>query len=531
MPFALLFVTLLAVEDSRNPLPPRIDAHIVAGYPDFARQAAPKSDDAEFVRRVYLDLTGTIPTSAEVTAFLADKSAGNRSKLINSLLDSPGFTRRMMWFYDVMLMERRGDAKVPRAAWEQYLRDVVNENRPYDVFVRELLSADGSDPKTRPAAKFFLDRDLEPNLVTRDLSRIFLGRNLQCAQCHDHPNVDAYKQDEFYGIQAFLNRTFLFPNATAPTAIIAEKAEGDVTFVSVFDKAKKQNTTAPRMPGMKAIEEAKPEKGKEYKVAPAANVRPVPTFSRRELLAGAITAADNPAFARTAVNRLWAMLLGRGLVNSPEWDHSGNAPSHPELLNLLAAEFVKHNYDVKWLLRRIALTDTYQRSSAAPAGDAELPPDRYLVALLKPLTPEQFGYAISQASGQTDADRIALGPKYTEAMVDARVAPRIAPFRSTFSARAGEPQDGFTATLDQTLFLKYGPTVRAMLATRAANLAKLTDSGAIADELFLSVLSRPPAPEEKADVADALKHAKDRNTTLTELVWALVTSAEFRFNH
>jgi hypothetical protein len=513
MPSCFLFVIVGLVGDVQAPLPPRIDKLIAAGVPNFAKQAASLTDDAEFLRRIYLDLTGTIPTSAEVRAFLENKSADKRTKLINQLLDSPGYIRRLTWFLDVTLMERRPDAKVPRAAWEAYLTTVVTENRPYDAFVSELLSADGSDPKTRPAAKFLLDRNLEPDLVTRDLSRIFMGRNLQCAQCHDHPNVEDYKQDEYYGIAAFLNRSSLFPNAGAPNATIAEKAEGDVTFVSVFDKTKKQNTTAPKILGCKPIAETKPEKGKEYKVAPAPNVRPIPTYSRRELLAGAITSPENKAFARTAVNRIWAMMLGRGIVNVPEWDHGGNPPSHPDLLDLLAAEFVKHNHDIKWLIRQIALSDTYQRSSAVPSALTEVPPDRYLVATLKPLSPEQLAFALAQAGGQPNGTG-ALGI-----------------FRSTFGARPGESQDSFTATLDQTLFLKYSATVRGMLGTRTAELAKLTNTDAIADELFLSVLSRLPTADEKTDVADTLKSAKDRNAALSELVWALVASAEFRFNH
>ncbi|MBA4191238.1 MAG: hypothetical protein C0467_24925 [Planctomycetaceae bacterium] len=513
MPLCLLLAALVAVGDARNPLPPRVDSLIVAGHPDYAKHAAPLADDAEFVRRLHLDLTGTIPTAAEVRAFLADKNPNKRAIFVNSLLESPGYVRRMVWFLDVTLMERRGDAKVPRAAWETYLQAAVAENRPYNALVRDLLSNDGSDPKTRPAAKFLLDRDLEPNLVTRDLARIFLGRNLQCAQCHDHPSVDDYKQEEYYGIQAFVNRSFLFPNAQAATAIIAEKAEGDVTFMSVFDKAKKSYTITPKMPGAKPVAEEKPEKGKEYKVAPAANVRPVPTYSRRERLANAMTSRDNPAFARTAVNRIWAMMLGRGLVHSLDFDHSANPPSHPELLELLATEFVDHNYDVKWLVRQIALTQTYQRSSIVPATLADVPADRYLVASLKPLTPEQLAFAISQACGQPDG-RGALGP-----------------FRGIFGNRPGESQDGPAATLDQTLFLKYGASVRGQLGTRANLLAKLPSDDAIAEELFLGVLSRMPTDDEKHDVADALKAAKDRTATLSELTWALIASAEFRFNH
>jgi hypothetical protein len=516
MPVCFLLLATLAAADAHDPLPGRIDKLVAAGYPDFAKVAAPRSDDAEFVRRIYLDLTGTIPTAAEVRAFLDEKSPDKRTKLIGKLLTGDGYVRRMVWFYDTTLMEGHPDSKVPQAAWETYLKAVVAENRPYDAFVREMLSNDGSDPKTRAAAKFLLDRNLEPNLVTRDLSRIFLGRNLQCAQCHDHPSVDDYKQDEYYGIQAFLNRSYLFPNANAPTAVIAEKAEGDMTFVSVFDKNKKQNTTAPKIRGGKAVTEPKPEKGKEYKVKPAANVRPVPTFSRRELLAGAITSPANKQFARTAVNRIWALMLGRGLVHATDWDHPSNPPSHPELLDLLASEFVRHNHDVKWLVRQIALTETYQRSSEltpALAVMETVPPDRYLLANLKPLGPEQLAFAVAQAGGQANGTG-ALGQ-----------------FRNMFGVRPGESQDGFSATLDQTLFLKYAPAVRGMLGGRAAALAKLTDPAAVADELFLSVLSRRPTADEKKDVADALAGAADRTATIKELVWALVASAEFRFNH
>jgi hypothetical protein len=543
MPVSLLLVILTAGTDGYRippprcvePLHPRIDALIAARHENYAKEVAPLADDAEFVRRIYLDLTGTTPTPAETRAFLDDKAPDKRVKLIDTLLASPGYVRRMVWFWDVTLMERRGDSKVPRPAWEAYLREAVAANRPYDAFVRDMLSNDGADAKTRPAAKFLLDRNLDPTTVTRDLSRVFLGRDLQCAQCHDHPLIDDYKQEHYYGIQAFLNRSFLFPNAQAPNASIAEKAEGDVTFMSVFDKNKKQNTTPPKMPGGKAIEETKPEKGKEYKVAPAPNVRPVPTYSRRELLAAAITSPDNEAFARNAVNRIWAMMMGRGIVNPVDMDHGSNPPSHPELLDLLAAEFVARKYDVKWLVREIALSNTYQRSSEVPAALADVPANRYLVATMKPLTPEQFAYAVLQATGQTDAQRAALGPKGTAEQLDARLAPRLPPFRAMFAARPGESQDSFNATLDQTLFLKYGSVVRGLIAPTAGNLAdrlaKITDADAFADELFVSVLSRRPTADEKKDVTDALKNARDRNVVIGELVWALVASAEFRFNH
>jgi len=517
-----------------EPLHARIDALIAAGHPNYAKEAAPVAGDAEFVRRIYLDLAGTIPSAAEARAFLDDTSPGKRATLIDALLAAPGYARRMAQVFDVVLMERRPDAKVPRAAWDDYLRTTFAKNTPYDVFVRELLSADGTDPKTRPAAKFFLDRNLEPNLVTRDLGRVFLGRNLTCAQCHDHPHVGDYKQADYYGLLAFVNRSFLFPNATAATAVIAEKADGDVTFVSVFDKTKAVGATGPRMPGAKPLDEPKFDKGKEYTTAPAKDVKPVPAYSRRARLAAAVTSPDNPAFARTAANRLWAQLLGRGLVNPVENDHPGNPPSHPELLDLLTKEFAASQYDVKWLVREIVLSRTYQRASEVPAALADVPADRYLVANLKPLSPEQFAYAAAEATGETGLARTALAAKATDAALDAKLAPVVAAFRGVFAGRPGEPEDGLTTTLDQTLFLKNGGVVRALTVAKAGNLAdrlaKLPDDAA-ADALFLAVLTRPATADEKADVAAAVKGAATRPAAFGELVWALMASGEFRFNH
>jgi hypothetical protein len=516
LPAVLLTLALAPTAAADEPLHARIDRLIAAGHPDHAKQAAPPADDAEFLRRLTLDLAGTIPTAAEARVFLADTDPDKRTKQIDRLLAGPGYARRMAFAFDVILMERRKDTRVPRPAWEAYLRDTFAANRPYDEFVRELLSADGVDAKTRPAAKFLLDRDLEPNLVTRDLSRVFLGRNLTCAQCHDHPTIADYKQADYYGIQAFINRAFLFPNAQAPTAVIAEKADGEVNFSNVFDKTKKTSATGPRMPGLKPLDEPKAEKGKEYTVAPAKDVRPVPAYSRRAKLAAAVTAPENPVFARAAVNRLWALMLGRGIVDPVDQDHAGNPPSHPELLDLLAREFTAHKYDVKWLVREVALSRTYQRSSEVPAGLSEAPPAKYLVGPLKPLSAEQLAYAVSEATGNTSAD--------------AKAAPLLATFRAVYGGSPGEPDEGVTQTLSQTLFLKNGPALRGLTQPKAGNLAdraaKLPPEQA-ADELFLSVLTRRPTADERASVVASLTRTPggERPAFCGELVWALVTSA------
>jgi hypothetical protein len=527
---AACVVSAIALVPSVPAVPPlhlRIDALIAAAHP------APPAADAEFLRRVTLDLTGTIPTADEVRAFLADRDPAKRTKLIDRLLASPGYARRMADHFDVVFMERRGGNKVAQAAWQEFLRESFAANKPYDQLVREILSADGVDAKTRGPAKFYLDRDLAPDVVTRDIGRIFLGRDLQCAQCHDHPQIADYKQEQYYGVQAFLNRVFLYPKPDDANAVIAEKADGEVSFVNVFDRSQTKKGTPPRLPGLAPIEDPMLEAGKEYRVAPAKDVRPVPTYSRWARLAEAVTDRANPAFARTAVNRIWALLLGRGLIHPLDLDHSENPPSHPELLELLSDEFAARQFNVKWLVREIVQSQTYQRSSAVPPG-FEPEEGRYDVALLKPLSAEQFAYAVLQATGFTDAERQAQGADASDASVQAKLAPHVSVFQRRFGGRGGEPEE-FTATLDQALFLKHGATIRSLIAPRAGNTAdrvlKQSDPAAAAEELFLSVLTRLPTDAERAEVAQILSESPDRRGIVCELIWALIASTEFRFNH
>jgi hypothetical protein len=276
-----------------------------------------------------------------------------------------------------------------------------------------------------------------------------------------------------------------------------------------------------------------PDKGKEYTAAPAKDVRPVPAYSRRARLAEQLARADNAAFKRNAVNRLWALMMGRGLIHPVDMDHADNPPSHPELLELLADEFVAMKFDVKALLRELALTQTYQRSSTTPAHVKEADPARFTVAQLKPLSPEQLGLALMQATGFTDAERKALGAKASEAALYARLSRNLGVFVTTFGGRPGQPAaQAFEATLDQTLFLANGALIRGWLGLGTGGLAALADADAATDELYLGVLTRLPSAEERQEVSAFLKdHTQDRGAALQELAWALLTSAEFRFNH
>jgi hypothetical protein len=290
----------------------------------------------------------------------------------------------------------------------------------------------------------------------------------------------------------------------------------------------------PRLPGRAALKDLPVPKGGAYKVKPAANARAVPAHSRRALLAGEVARADNAAFKRNFANRAWALLMGRGLVHPLDLDHADNPPSHPELLDLLADEAAAHQFDLRWLLREVALSKTYQRSSIAPEG-TKPEPHRYAAANLKPLSPEALAWSLFQATGMADAERRALGERLTEEALYKRVSGQVAPLVRTFASAPGESED-FQPTFDQALALSNGALVRGWLAPRPGNLAdrlsKLSDAGAAAEEAYLSVLSRRPTAEEVKEVEAYLgTPGKDRAAALQEVVWALLTSAEFRFNH
>ena len=496
---------------------------------------APLAGDEEFLRRVTLDLTGIIPSATEARAFFADQGVDKRARLVERLLASPAFARHMADVLDVMLMERRPAKNVKQEAWWEYLRASVAANKPWDQFVRELLSTDGTDLQHREPARFMLDRDGEPHLLTRDVARIFLGMNMQCAQCHDHPQVDDYKQAGYHGLFAFFNRTSVFTDKNV--VVLAEKADGDVTFQSVFDRTKTVKSTGPCLPGCKPITEPKLEKGKEYKVAPAKNVRPIPSYSRRAQLAGVLATAADTAFVRTSVNRFWALLMGRGLIHPLDFDHPANPPSNPELFQLLCNEFVATKFDLKYLVREVVLSEVYQRSSALPPDVAATDDNPLARARLKALSPEQLAFSLMQATGHIAAEWQAQGAKATEASVYVKLAEHAKPIVRSFSGTPGQPEgQSFQATLDQALLLRNGGTLRNWLAPRAGDLLdqlnKIPDQRALADELFLSILTRLPSDDERQIVDQCLKvKPKERPAALQDLAWALVNSVEFRFDH
>ncbi len=540
--FSLCFGLCLSVSWSATgadladePLHARIDQLTEAAA---GTSVAPVADDAEFLRRVFLDFVGRVPSVEEARTFLNDATAEKRAALIDRLLASPEFPRRMREAFHVQLMERAGEHE----EWTRFLEQSFAANKPWDQLVREILNPNADDEATRGAA-YFLTKRLEnygqqpvdlPGL-TRDVGRLFLGVDLQCAQCHDHLFIDDYKQVDFQGLHTFVSHTTIRQDVKFPAVaekLVAKKTE----FMSVFVKEAK--ATGPRLPFGTEVDVPTFAKGEEFAVAPDAKAKTPgkPKFSPLAILAEQLPTASNSQFARNIVNRLWWQMLGRGLVHPLDLHHAKNPASHPAVLDLLATEFVSRKFDIKWLLRELALTRTYQRSSLLPGGlEREPLPDRYVVAIEKPLSTEQLLWSILQATGEL--------PKY-QPKVDAAGKPQPnlplddlkKRFVAAFANPPREPEGDFAPSVKAALFLSNDAKVLELLKPRDGNLAeqlvKETDSAKLAERLYLAILTRLPSPEEVADVAKYLAaHADDRAKAAGQLIWALIASTEFCVNH
>lgn len=508
------------IAGAAEPLHARVDAAIEAKAKGDGVPIAGPADDGEFLRRAYLDFAGTVPPAATVRTFLADTASDKRAKLVERLLNGPEYPARMADLFHVMLMERLGD----NAEWTTYLRDSFAKNKPYDQMVREILRADWRDATAR-GASFWLSKRLENygqnpveySALTRDVGRLFLGKNYGCAECHDHLFIEDYKQQHFQGLHAFFKNTFL---VNAAKMQVAEKPTTEkLAFASVFTKV--QMATGPSLPGMAMIDVPAVAKGMEFAVPPdkKAGEPGVPKFSTLAAVSEKLPRADNKDFTRNAVNRVWFALMGRGLVHPLDLSHSGNPASHPELLELLADEFAAHPFDMKWLLRELALTKTYQRSSLLTSGNEAPAPKYFAVALERRLTAEQLLTATLAATGSDPKQADALRAKFLKA----------------FANQPREAEDEVAPSLKAALFLLNDAAVLELVKSKPGNLvervAKLDDAAA-ADELYLSVLTRLPTADERAAVVKLLgKHAEKRAEAVGRVAWALLASMEFGVTH
>jgi hypothetical protein len=523
--FALLALsTSVLAHAQEKPLHQRIDELIeAAAGGEFAGQA----DDAEFLRRVYLDLAGRIPTRDEAVEFFGNTEADKRAKLIDKLLASDDHVRRMEQFLNVMLMERLGDHE----DWRKFLRESVKENKHWDVFVREMLNPNSDDEATRGSALFFSKRlenygqnPVDVPALVRDVGRLLLGVDVQCAQCHDHLFIDEYKQEHYHGMFAYISQMGRRTDVQFP-AVIEKPLLKKVEFMSVFVQEPK--TVGPKLPGLEEVSLPTFEKGQEYEVPPdpKAKTPGKVKFSALKAMSEQLPTPTNPLFKKNIANRLWWLMMGRGQVHPLDLMHKDNPASHPAVLDLMADELAAHEFDMRWLLKELALSKTYQRSTVASFAADEVPLQSYRVALEKTLLSEQLLQSILTATGMRET--VKDDKQLTELQVK---------FDKAFALPAREPEVEHAPSVKAALFLLNDPTVIGWLKPQENNLAarleKLTDAGAFAEELYLSILSRKPADEEKQAVADYLsKHADHRTEAIRTLAWSLLASNEFGINH
>jgi mono/diheme cytochrome c family protein len=468
---------------------------------------APPLSDAAWCRRIYLDLAGRIPTAAEVTSFLQQPAETRRAPLVDQLLASDAFAIHMRELWDVLLMGRgkRGNADDRRQhGWHTFLEHAFRTNRPWHDTVRALLSGRPDKPENTGASWFLYERRNEHQQIAEAVAPIVYGTRIDCAQCHDHPLAREIKQAHYWGLVAAYNRS----KNVDGTALVAESATGGfINFTNL--KKESQPAVITLLSGRSVAEDRPAGDSKEQDrddlyVDPAAKAR-VPKFSRREAFALAAT-QDNPLLARAFVNRTWEILTGRGIVHPADEMNARNVPSHPALLDWLAQDFAASGYDVRRLIRGIALS----KACALTAGDA--PPDSFAATPERPLTAEQIARSWLIAAGLPPDDDT-LRKATVAALPD--VLPR-----------------DYNATFQQAQFLTNSPALSAILqpaeGNTAARLAALSDALSRARAAFTATLGREPDAAELQHATVFLNNRPaDPAASIRDFLWALLTCAEF----
>jgi len=476
-------------------------------------------DDSAFIRRAYLDSAGILPTAEEVEEFLDDHSPDKRAKLIDRLLDRPEFID--YWAYkwsDLLLVSSRKLS--PTAMWSFYdwIRENVKENTSWKKMALDIFTASGSTRQNGALNYFVLHKD--PIELTENATEAFLGQNVTCARCHNHP-LEKWTNTQYYALVNLFARVGVKNGSTPGDAIIFAKTTGNVLDPHLLK---------PLPPT--------PLDGKPMSLES--------TDDRRLVFASWLTSKDNPYFARNVANRVWGNFMGRGIVNPVDDLRATNPASNEELLSALSKDFAAHNYDVKYLIRTIMNSTVYQLSSDANATnkDDNIFYSKYIV---KRLPAEVILDELSQVTGvPTTFSGYPLGTRALQ-LPDSQV-------KSQFLTVFGRPvrkvcdssERNSDPTVAQALHIINGDTLNEKLSAKngyAALFLKLgLSDDRIIEHVYLSAYSRYPTESEKKELVDALHQARlvtgtpearleTRQDALEDVLWALLTSKEFFFNY
>ncbi|HWL09067.1 MAG TPA: DUF1549 and DUF1553 domain-containing protein [Planctomicrobium sp.] len=481
-------------------------------------------DDATFLRRASVDIAGQLPTVEETEAFLADTNPDKRDLLIDTLLSGPGYADYFANKWGALLKNRRDAAsdKTSNFAFHSWLRDSLLENKPYNDIVTELLGATGDVVGNPPVAWY--KRVKQPEAQLEDIAQLFLGVRMQCAQCHHHP-FERWSQDDYYRFGAFFSQIGRTPTATPDEDIIFHKR------------------------GLATSENKKTRQ----KVTPAALGAPpfdiLPDEDPRLYLANWMSEPDNPFFAKALVNRYWKHFFKRGLIDPEDDIRDTNPPSNPELLDALAQHFVKSGYDLKELVRVITQSKTYQLSSVPNAHNV-IDEQNYSRYYPRHLTAEVLLDSIDQVTGGTT--NFADMPAGTRAVsLPDNSYSRTVYFLNVFGRPGGasvcECERVDSSSLSQSLHLMNSQEILGKMSANQGQAFKLSTNDqpveANVRHLYLALFSRGPKPEE-IQVAESYlaktrmdDNGKPLDPKLSlrkgyeDLLWALINTKEFRFNH
>ncbi len=471
-------------------------------------EASPRCSDADFLRRASLDVTGTLPTPDAVRAFLADRDPNKREKLIETLLARPEYVDywTLQWG-DILRSTRGALGEKGLVAFNHWLRQSVAQNKPWDKLARDLVLARGSTFDDG-AANYFRAANT-PETLAETTSQVFLGVRMQCARCHNHP-YERWKQTQYYQLAAFYARVRTKPGEAADERIVYTADSGEVN----HPKTKQAVTPT-------ALD--------------AAPLSAAYTHDRRQALADWLTAPRNPFFAKILVNRVWKHFMGQGLVEPVDDMRVTNPPTNPALLDYLAQDFVRGGYDVKRLMRTILRSDAYQRTAAAMPGNAA-DTHYYSHFFFKRLAAEPLLDAVGAATGV--AEKFGGYPSGLRAV---ELPDTTAP--SYFLDLFGRPARSIVCqceridapNLGQVLHFMNGKDINARLAASDGRVARLiaakTPDAKLIEELYLAALSRFPTDDETMEALMNFGQATDRRKEAEDLLWALLNSKEFLFNH
>jgi hypothetical protein len=512
--------TFAAAKSDPAALARRIDQAIEKQLAAEKVPASPRADDAEFLRRVALDVTGVIPPAERVTAFLDSKDPAKREKLIDELLASPQYGRHLADVWQHLMLPRDSDnRRLQSAPFDAWLAESFNADKPWDRIVHELLTATGTQEES-PAVTYFLANPTVDKM-TDATARLFLGVQLQCAQCHNHP-FTKWKQDEYWGMAAF----FMKVRPDRVNQAVKNGSSPGIAEVTITAKGK-GGGKPPKLPESARTVPAKFFQGEQPRLDRNAPYRPV--------LADWIASPKNKFFARAMANRTWGQLFGRGFVNPVDDLRDDNVPSHPELLQDLADAFASSGFDLKFLIKSICLSETYNRTSRPAAGN-ENDETLFSHVAVKPLTPEQLYDSLEVVLGPAREVRGGRGGKGAPNKPAQGGKARLAgstreQFIAFFSADENALATEYHSGIPQALRLMNAPQMNNAAAVAAAHARGATPAEAIG-HIYVALLSRRPSADETTRLtAFVEKHKGDSRQAYGDIVWAILNSSEFALNH